>query len=77
MGVKSPKRINILVWILLNGSFNCSATLQAKLQAHYLSSTICPYAWQIARIYDSCYLIDLILPVVGRNYLHYLISIGF
>ena len=38
---KSPKRINILVWIMLFGTLNCAATLQQELQAHALSP-ICP-----------------------------------
>ena len=33
---KSPKRVDVLIWILLHGSLNCSATLQYELVYSHL-----------------------------------------
>lgn len=39
---KSPKRVNISVWIMLHGSLNCASILQKKLPSHCLSPHMCP-----------------------------------
>lgn len=39
---KSPKRVNVRIWVMLFGSLNCSVTLQSKLQGPAISPSICP-----------------------------------
>lgn len=39
---KSPKRVNILIWIKIFGTLGCLATLQSKLQGISISLSICP-----------------------------------
>lgn len=39
---KSPKRINILVWIMINGNLNSLEVLKKKLPTYYLMPSICP-----------------------------------
>lgn len=39
---KSPRRINIMVWLMIFVSLNCVAVLQKKLLSHSLSPYICP-----------------------------------
>lgn len=38
---KSPRRVNITVWIKLEGLLNCASMVQSKLPAHFLSPHIC------------------------------------
>lgn len=38
----SPKRVNILIWVMVFRTLNCSSVLQRKLPSHYLSPSICP-----------------------------------
>lgn len=38
---KSPKRINILLWIMINGSFNTSEILQKKLPSNCIMTSVC------------------------------------
>ena len=38
----SPRRINILVWIMAVGSLNCSKTIQRKLPNTCLLPSLCP-----------------------------------
>ena len=40
---KSPRRVNITIWIMIFGALNCSEVLQRKLQTHSLSPTICHF----------------------------------
>lgn len=38
---KSPKIVNILLWIMLNSSLNSSKVLQRKLSYHCLMPSVC------------------------------------
>lgn len=39
---KSPRRVNILLWVTVFGQLNYSSILQRKLPSHSLSPSICP-----------------------------------
>ena len=39
---KSPRRVNISVWIMIFGNLNCALVMQMKLPSHCLSPHICP-----------------------------------
>ena len=39
----SPRRINVLVWIMAVGSLNCSETMQRKLSNTCLLPSVCPF----------------------------------
>lgn len=41
---KSPKRINILIWIMIFGNLNTTNILQRKMANHALMPSICHYA---------------------------------
>lgn len=69
---KSPRRVNITVWIMLSRSLNISSVLQRKLPSHYLFPSAFAYAWQTKRIFSICFLIVVMLINVDLDYLIYL-----
>lgn len=76
-----PRKINIIISVMIFGSLNCSQTLQRKLPTHSLSPSICPLFCPLCMqnsednqhlFFDCQYSLEM-----WRSYLQHLIFIGF
>lgn len=67
---KSPRRVNITVWIMIFGLLNCGSVMQKKLPAHMLSPLACPLC--LLAFEDLQHLIVFMLVNVGNSYLEFL-----
>lgn len=65
---KSPKRANVLIWVMLFGSLNCSVTLQSKLRGHVIPPPFFHFVKLLERIYNFFSLNAHSLVSVGGNY---------
>lgn len=78
---KCPRRINIIIWVMIFGSLNCSQTLQRKPPNHYLLPSICPVYEEQRR--QPAYLLWLSILIwrtlfaMFKSYLQCLTFIGF
>lgn len=72
---KSPRRVNILIWIMPIGSLNVSSVLQYKMPSSWLSPSICPWCHQHGEdsISSFCAFIQV---AAGQIYSLFLVRLG-
>ena len=73
---KSPRRVNITIWIVLNELLSCALVMQSKLPSHILSPRVCSLCLQDSEDLVHLFFTVLLQENVGLTYLDPLTSIG-